>query len=659
MTSTPKILWQPTQDNLENTNLYAFYEWLNTHKSLIINDYEACYKWSVEKPSEFWEAIWQYFDIKSYTPYKQVVSNDAMPNAKWFEGATLNYAEHIFCQKNDVQAAIVYSSENQPIKEIFWQELEQNTAKIAQNLREMGVEKGDRVVAYLPNIPEATAAFLACSAIGATWSSCSPDFGASAVIDRFAQIKPKVIFAVDGYRYGGKPFDKKAIVEEICEAIPSLEHVIFVRFLDKNTTFEYKKPVVYLEDILAEKKQITLHFEPLPFAHPLYILYSSGTTGIPKAIVHGQGGILLEHLKYLTFHNDVKKNEHYFWFSTTGWMMWNFLQSTLLVGATMVIYDGSPGYPNMNFLWDFAEKTNTNHFGTSAPFLVASNKANIEPMRDFDLSALRSINSTGSPLPPEAFAYVYEKIKKDVWLTSMSGGTDVCTAWVGGNPQLPVYQGEIQCRCLGAAMESWNEMGENCLEEVGEMVITKPMPSMPIFFWDDENKEKYLNSYFEMFPNIWRHGDWLKITNRGSLIILGRSDSTLNRQGVRIGTAEIYRAMDTVSELKDTLVIHIENEDGTDYMPLFVVMNEGFLLDEVVKNKIKNILKTDFSPRHVPDAIIEVPDIPYTISGKKLETPVKKILQGVALEKAANLGSMRNPNALDFFIKMKNTNLQP
>jgi acetoacetyl-CoA synthetase len=653
MTSIPKILWQPTQDNLKNTNLYLFYEWLKIHKSLIINDYEDCYNWSVKKPNEFWEAIWQYFDIKSYTPYEKVMSDDPMPNVKWFEGATLNYAEHIFRQKNDTQAAIIYSSENQTIKEVSWQNLEHDTAKIAKSLREMGVEKGDRVVAYLPNIPEATAAFLACSAIGATWSSCSPDFGASSVIDRFAQIKPKVIFAVDGYRYGGKPFDKKSIVKEICDAIPSLEHVIFVRFLDKNAIFEYHKPIVYLDNILAEKNPAALYFEPLPFAHPLYILYSSGTTGIPKAIVHGQGGILLEHLKYLTFHNDVKKNERFFWFSTTGWMMWNFLQSALLVGATAVIYDGSPGYPDMNFLWDFAEKTKTNHFGTSAPFLLASRKANIEPMRDFDLSALRSINSTGSPLPPEAFAYVYEKVKKDVWLTSMSGGTDVCTAWVGGNPQLPVYQGEIQCRCLGAAMESWDEMGKNCLEEVGEMVVTKPMPSMPIFFWNDENKEKYLSSYFEMFPTIWRHGDWLKITIRGSLMILGRSDATLNRQGVRIGTAEIYRAVDSITEVKDALVIHIENEDGTDYMPLFVVMNEGFLLEELVKNKIKNVLKTDFSPRHVPDAIIEVPDIPYTISGKKLETPVKKILQGVALEKAANLGSMRNPSALDFFVAMK------
>ena len=650
MTDIPKILWQPTQDDIKNTNLSHFYEWLKTHKALIFNDYQSCYEWSVAKPAEFWEAAWQYFDIKSYTPYERVMSDDPMPNVKWFEGATLNYAEHIFRQKNDTQPAIIYSSENQPIEEISWQGLEQNTAKIAAYLREIGVTKGDRVVAYLPNIPAATEAFLACSAIGATWSSCSPDFGASSVIDRFAQIKPKVIFAVDGYRYGGKPFDKKTLVKEICDAIPSLEQVIFVRFLDATTYFDYSKPVVYLDVILAEKKQIALSFEPLPFAHPLFILYSSGTTGIPKAIVHGQGGILLEHLKYLVFHNNVKKNERFFWFSTTGWMMWNLLQSTLLTGATVVIYDGSPGYPDMNFLWDFAEKTKLNHFGTSAPFLVANMKANIEPMRDFDLSALHSINSTGSPLPPEAFAYVYEKIKSDVWLTSMSGGTDVCTAWVGGNPQLPVYQGEIQCRCLGAAMESWNEMGESCLEEVGEMVVTKAMPSMPIYFWNDENKEKYLSSYFEMFPNIWRHGDWLKITKRGSLLILGRSDATLNRQGVRIGTAEIYRAVDSISEVKDALVIHIENTDGSDYMPLFVVMNEGFLLDIVVKNKIKNVLKMDFSPRHVPDEIIAVLDIPYTISGKKLETPVKKILQGVPLEKAANLGSMRNPQALDFFV---------
>ncbi len=647
------LLWQPNHEQIQLSNLTHFYQWLRQHKNLTIENYEDCYEWSIRNIADFWASLVEYFEIKCSGSYQKVLSNDAMPNVRWMEGLQLNYAENIFAKKNNQQTALLYLSENQSVREWSWAELEKNTSQLAETLRAFNVKKGDRVAAYLPNIPEATAAFLACASIGAIWSSCSPDFGANSVIDRFAQINPKVIFVVDVYRYGGKDFDKRAIVQEICQAIPSLEQIIFVRFLDKNADFTFEKPVTFLDDILSSTTAPELVFEALDFQHPLYILYSSGTTGIPKAIVHGHGGILLEHLKYLTFHNDVKAGERFFWFSTTGWMMWNFLQSSLLVGATAVLYDGSPGFPNLSYLWDFAEKNRIHHFGTSAPFLVACMKSGVEPARDFDLSALRSIGSTGSPLPPEAFDYVYQKVKSDVWLASMSGGTDVCTAWVGGNPQLPVYQGEIQCRCLGAAMESWSEDGQSLIDEVGEMVITQPMPSMPIFFWNDEKKEKYKSSYFEIFPEIWRHGDWLKITPKGTVVILGRSDATLNRQGVRIGTAEIYRAVDSVLAVKDSLVIHLENADGSDYMPLFVVMNDGQVLDETVKKQIKTVLKTDYSPRHVPDDIIEVPDIPYTISGKKLETPVKKILQGQSLEKVANLGSVRNPNALDFFLHYK------
>jgi len=545
-------------------------------------------------------------------------------------------------------AVLVFQSERQPLTEISWDELEKKVASLRQFLIESGVKKGDRVVAFLPNIPEATIGLLAAISIGAVWSSCSPDFGTGSVLERFGQIEPTILLAVDGYQYGGKGYDKMDVVKEITQQIPSLEKVVLIPYLNDNQTVTNLPKGILWKDALANKSE-PLQFLPVPFEHPMWVLYSSGTTGAPKAITHSQGGSLLEHYKYLALHNDVHPGERFFWFATTGWMMWNFVQASMLVGGVPVLFDGSPGYPDLNVLWHLAEAAPIHHFGTSAPFLMACANQGLAPKKEFNLKPLRSIGATGSPLPPEGFDYVYQKIKRTVWLTSMSGGTDVCTAFVGGNPLLPVYQGEIQCRALGCALYSFDEAGQPLTNEVGEMVITTPMPSMPVFFWNDPGKDRYRASYYETYPGIWRHGDWTMVTDRNTIIILGRSDATLNRQGVRIGTAEIYRSVEKIPEIKDSLVVNIELEGGGDYMPLYVVMNEGHSLTEKIKQSIKKQLRADYSPRHVPNEIIEVPDLPYTISGKKMELPVKKILKGVPVNKAAKKDAMRNPESLMHF----------
>lgn len=645
----PPILWQPSEAFQHRSNLRMYLDWLYKQKKLLFNTYDEVWQWSVEHSADFWESVWKYFRIISHTPYREVLSNDPMPHAKWFMGSTLNYAEHIFRSYTDEHPAIIFQSETQPMTEISWASLRQQVAALSAYLRKAGVQKGDRVVAYLPNIPEATVAFLATCSIGAVWSSCSPDFGVNSVIDRYQQIEPKVLIAVDGYQYGGKPFDKLETVRELYDQLPTLSQVIVLPYLNKHADIS-KIPDSTLWAATMTDTSAELHFEAVPFEHPIWVLYSSGTTGLPKAITHSHGGVLLEHYKYLAFHNDVHSGERFFWFSTTGWMMWNFVQASLLVGATIVLYDGSPGYPSLNVLWRFAEEAKIAHFGTSAPYLVACMQQNLHPGEEYNLKSLRSIGSTGSPLPPEAFDWCYASIKSDLWLCSMSGGTDVCTAFVGGNPLEPVYEGEIQCRGLGCALYAYDEEGNPVIDEVGEMVITKPMPSMPIYFWNDEDGQRYLGSYFDTYPGIWRHGDWVEVTSRGTLIIYGRSDATLNRQGVRIGTSEIYSALLKVAEVKDSLIVNLEMAGGRHYMPLFIILEEGQQLTEALKKKINQTLKTEYSPRHVPDEIIEVPDIPYTISGKKMEAPVKKILLGRPIEKAANVDSMRNPASLDFFV---------
>ena len=646
----PVPCWTPSETFLTGAPINDYLTWLRQHRDLEFEDYEALWRWSVRDIEAFWGSLWEYFGILADGRYEAVLASRTMPGAKWFPGTSLNYAEHIFRAASPQRPALLFRSERSgEIREFSWEELRQKTAAFAAWLRQQGVGPGDRVVGYLPAIPEATIAFLACSSIGAVWSCCSPDFGANSVMDRFQQIAPRVLIAVDGYTYAGKPFHRLDVVQELCASLRSLEHLILVPNLDKQAAVVTGIPQVLWEKASSDPLAV-LSFQRLPFDHPLLVLYSSGTTGPPKAIVHGQGGILLEHLKYLAFHNNVRAGERFFWYSTTGWMMWNFAQSSLLLGATLVLYDGSPSWPDLSVLWELADSAGIHHFGTSASFLVAGMKTGLEPCKRFDLSSIRSVGSTGSPLPPEAFEYVQKAIGREVWLCSMSGGTDVCTAFVGGCPLLPVYQGEIQCRALGCALDAFDEQGNPLEDEVGEMVVVQPMPSMPTGFWNDPDGSRYRESYFDMYPGVWRHGDWVRITPRGTLVIYGRSDATLNRQGVRIGTAEIYRTLDRIPDISDSLVVNLELPQGRFFMPLFIVLCPGVSLDERLRQTIVCALRTEHSPRHVPDAIVAAPELPYTISGKKMEMPVKKILMGKTPESAANIDSMRNPDSLRFFV---------
>ena len=566
-----------------------------------------------------------------------------MPGTKWFEGATLNYAEHIFRNYSDDRPALHYKNESSDSVSITWRELKESVSKLRAHLANLGITKGDCVSAYLPNVPEAIISFLAVNSLGAIWSCCSPDFGVSTVLDRFSQIHPKVFIAGDGYSYNGKKIDRTKEATHIFEQLESAQHLIRVPVLNKERSSEW-------ETIMAEDAN-ELSFEPVDFNHPIWVLYSSGTTGKPKAITHSNGGVLLEHLKYMHFHNDVKAGENFFWFTTTGWMMWNFLQASLLAGAVPVLFDGSPGFPDLNTLWKYAEELPIHHFGTSAPYLVACMKRGLNPGKEFDLKHLRSIGSTGAPLPPEAFDWVYERVSETVWLCSMSGGTDVCTAFVGGIPYKPVKRGLIQGRALGCNLLAYDDSGKEIFNSLGEMVITNPMPSMPIYFWGDENHERYTSSYFEKFPGNWCHGDWINLFEDGSLVIQGRSDATLNRKGIRIGTAEIYSVLDQIPGIKDSLIVNLEREGGEDFMPLFVVPDKHEL-DSGLESVIISSLKEQCSPRHVPDQIIAVPDIPYTLSGKKMEVPVKKALLGMDISTSVNKDASRNPEALNYFVKL-------
>ena len=652
MTETAEgtLLWEPSEELKENANISRYIRWLEDEKGLSFSDYGELWEWSVTELEEFWASIWEFFEVKASRPYERVLSQREMPGANWFEGAELNYAEHALRNARPDEPAVLYQSELRPLDQMTWREIQEKVAALAAGLKGLGVGRGDRVVAFVPNMPEALIGFLACASIGVIWSSCSPDFGLGAVVDRFAQIEPKVLFAVDGYRYGGKDYDRIEVVTRLQEEIPTLEKTVILPYLKEEPDTSDLENVVYWDEMLSRNEGAELQFEQVPFDHPLWVVYSSGTTGLPKAIVHGHGGILLEHLKKLILHVDLDTEDRFFWFTTTGWMMWNFLVSGLLAGSTILLYDGSPGYPDMNILWEFAEETGMTCFGTSAGYITSCMDAGIEPGRDFDLSALKSVGSTGSPLPPEGFEWVYEHVKEDLWLFSTSGGTDLCTAFVGGCPLLPVRVGELQCRSLGARVEAFDEEGNSLVDEVGELVITEPMPSMPLYLWGDENGERFRDSYFDVYPGVWRHGDWIKIKPNGSAVIYGRSDAVINRGGVRMGTAEIYRAVDKVGEVQDSLVIDTQ-KDGEDYMPLFVVLKEGVQLDDDLVRKIKKSIRETTSPRHVPDEVLTIPEVPRTLNGKKVEVPVKKILSGTSPEEAVSKDSLTNPDSLNFFVE--------
>jgi acetoacetyl-CoA synthetase len=648
------VLWTPSPEEVERATLTRYMRWLADRQVVEAEDYAALWRWSVERLEDFWASIWEFCDVRPRAPYEEVLAERRMPGARWFTGSQLNYAEHVFARARGGEPAIIARSEARPDTKMSWDELARQVAAAAAGLREVGVARGDRVVAYMPNVPETVVAFLACASLGAIWSSCSPDFGARSVIDRFSQIEPKVLFAVDGYRYGGRDFDRLDTVAELQRQMPSLERTVVVPYLgDQPDTARLLRDALNWDELLDGGRAADgPTFEAVPFDHPLWVLYSSGTTGLPKAIVQGHGGILVEQLKQGLLHLDCGRGDRMFWFTTTGWMMWNFLVGTLLTGATILLYDGSPAHPEPDVLWDFAQDTAMTCFGTSASYIASCMKTGITPGADHDLSALRSVGSTGSPLSPEGFQWVYERVNPDAWLFSTSGGTDVCTAFVGGCPLLPVHLGELQCRALGAAVEAFDERGRPVVDRVGELVITEPMPSMPQFFWNDPRGERYRASYFEMYPGVWRHGDWIEITSRGTAVIYGRSDSTINRQGVRMGTSEIYRAVLAVPEVVDALVVDVPRDRGDSFMPLFVVLREGVALDEALEAEIKRRIRTDCSPRHVPNRIYAVAEVPRTLSGKVLEVPVKKILTGAAPEQAASRDSLANPEALDFFVEL-------
>lgn len=647
------LLWTPSPATIEQANLTHYMRWLAETKALTFETYQELWQWSVENTADFWKSLWDYFQVTASEQPAEILADKSMPGAKWFTGARLNYAENFFTRMKGDSAAIFYKAENQPLESTSRQGLYEQTNILAYTLRKMGVQKGDRVVAYMANIPEAIVGLFACASLGAVWSSCSPDFGSRSVLDRFQQIEPKVLLAVDGYTYNGKPFDRRQVVAELQAGLPTLEHTVLFPLLSESPEIDALENTVLWPQVLeTADPPTTIPFAQLPFDHPLWVLYSSGTTGRPKPIVHGHGGILLEHLKETVLHLDLKPNDRFFWYTSTGWMMWNFIVGGLLSGCSIILYNGSPGYPSMMALWELAAETGMTYLGTSAAFVSACIKAGIKPADSLELSAIRAVGSTGSPLSVAGFQWIYNNVNQYLALESVSGGTDLCTAFVGGCRLLPIYAGEIQGAALGAKVQAFDENGEAVIDEVGELVITEPMPSMPIYFWNDPDFERYTASYFEMYPGVWRHGDWIKFNERGGCVIYGRSDSTINRQGIRMGTSEIYQAVESLPEILDSLIVDLELLGRESYMPLFLVLREGVKLDEALKARIKQKLRQDISPRHLPDEIFVIDEIPYTLSGKKMEVPIRRILLGHPVEKAANPGAMRNPESLQFFIDL-------
>ncbi len=643
------VMWEPSERLKSASNIARYMAWLGERRGLRFDSYDELWRWSVNDLEGFWSSIWSYFEVAADSPYTSVLSGSEMPGARWFAGAELNYVQRALSRHDD-HPAIISASETRPLATMSYAQLYHEVTRASAGLRRLGVGRGDRVAALLPNIPETVVVFLATASIGAIWSSCAPEFGTRSVIDRFRQIEPTVLLAADGYQYAGRAHDRLDAVRQLQDSLPSLKHTVVVPYLEKSQSLSGLNGAVLWDELLLDS--VDLAVEPVPFEHPLWVLYSSGTTGLPKPIVHGHGGILLEHLKTLGLHMDITENDHLFWFTTAGWMMWNFLLGGLLAGATIVLYDGSPGYPDMGALWRLAQDAGVTYFGTSAPYIQACMKAGISPGHEFELSRVKGLGSTGSPLSPEGFQWVYENVNPDLLLGSISGGTDLCTGFVGPCPLLPVRAGEIQCRCLGASIEAFDPDGNARTGSLGELVITRPMPSMPLYLWNDPNGARYRESYFDTYPGVWRHGDWLKVNEHGGCAITGRSDSTLNRGGVRMGTSEFYSVVEELPEVADSLVVDTGGPDTEGSLILFLVLTDGADLDDALRAQINGALRRDLSPRHVPDAMHVVPEVPRTLNGKKLEVPVKRILGGAAPHEAVSRDAMVNPDSLDFFVQL-------
>ena len=647
-----ELLWTPNADWIARCNITKFLRWLNDERGLIFATYDALWMWSVTETEAFWAALWEFFSIQSSTPYERVLTSGEMPGAEWFPGARLNYAQHVLRQERPGTNALLFVSEDTASTAVQWEEFAGQVRILATQLRKLGIKPGDRVVAYMPNIPQTMITMLAATAIGAIWASCSPDFGSQGVLDRLAQLRPQMIFCVDGYRYGGKAFDRRDEVRKLIAGLHSIKYVVELSWLfrrqpstisDNSRSWEslFDHPPVPAEGFA---------FEQVPFNHPLWILFSSGTTGLPKPIVHGHGGIVIEMFKNLGFHMDLHAGERAFFYTTTGWMMWNVVSSMLMMGVCPVLYDGNPGYPNVDVLWRMADDCGVSFFGASPSYVEIMRKAGVVPRTKFALKNLRAIMPAGSPVSAECTAWFYSDVKRDLWVATGSGGTDCCTGLVGGVPTLPVYAGEVQARQLGVAVAAFDEDGKSVIDKVGELVITKPLPSMPVCFWGDESGERYRDAYFDMFPGVWRHGDLLRINERGGCFVLGRSDATLNRHGVRIGTAEVYRTLSAIEEVADSLIVNLDLPHGKFFMPLFVELKAGQTLDEALHRRIVETLRRNYSPRHVPDRIVAVPEIPYTLTGKKMEVPVRRILMGASPDKVLNRNAMANPHTLDVFV---------
>ncbi len=644
-----KLLWTPSEARIKSTNLHRFMNIINAKYNQDFSEYASLYQWSIDNIAEFWSMMWEFAEIIASKPYDQVVDDlGKMPGARWFSGARLNFAENLLRYRDD-RTALVFKGEDQDVRRITYAELYNEVARIAGALRAAGVRSGDRVVGFMPNMPEAVIAMLAAAGIGAAWSSCSPDFGIKGVLDRFGQIKPKVLFTADGYFFKGKRIDSLGRIADILKELPSIEKVVVVPYTQDNPDIAKVARAVLYTDFRSAEIDLEIAFEQLPFDHPLYIMYSSGTTGLPKCMVQSAGGILIHHLKELILHTDLKRDDVIFYFTTCGWMMWNWLVSSLAVGATVVLYDGNAFHPHPETLWDLAQNEKITIFGTSAGYIAAWQNAGVKPGKTYDLTPLKAVLSTGSPLSMEGFEYIYREIKADLQLASIAGGTDLNGCFALGNPLGPVYAGELQCRGLAMKVMAFDDNGKAVVNLEGELVCAAPFPSMPIYFWNDPDNEKYHDAYFDVYANIWRHGDYILVTERGGVVMYGRSDATLNPGGVRIGTAEIYRQIDRLEEIQDSVVVG-QNWKNDVRVILFVQMAAGYELTAEIVVKIKQVIRTNASPRHVPAIILAVPDIPYTLNMKKVELAVKKVIHN---QPVLNKDALRNPEALDYYADLK------